>query len=78
VCTNTTSVEYEDHERMRYNCKKEGKKYIPVNIYNVGMLQNLKMVFGASILWWPLPIKAEGTGLTFKKDYRVSGNVNKV
>jgi len=78
VSSNTTNIEHEDFERSKYNCKKEGKKYAAVNIYNLGMIQNFKMVFGSSFLWWLVPTRPEGNGLTFKKDYRSQGNVNKV
>lgn len=72
VSKNTTSIEYEDSERQKYTCKKEGKAFKYVNVYNVGTMGNFRSVMGNGVLWWLLPTRPEGDGLSYKKDYRSS------
>jgi len=79
VGTNTTSIENEEFERLRYSTKREGKNYSHVNVYNLGSLANFKAVLGTQILWWWLPTPCPGDGLTFKRDYRsLTGTVSKI
>jgi palmitoyltransferase len=79
VGTNTTSIENEEHERLRYSTKREGKAYKHVNVYNLGSMANFRAVFGPQVLWWWLPTTCPGDGLTFKRDYRsLTGTVSKV
>jgi len=79
VSSNTTSIENEEYEKLRYTNRKEGKTYKHVNVYNLGSLANIKSVFGNQILWWWLPTPCPGDGLTFKRDYRsLSGTVSRV
>jgi len=79
VSSNTTSIENEEFEKLRYTNKKEGKPYKHVNVYNLGSLSNFKSVFGNQILWWWLPTPCQGDGLTFKRDYRsLTGTVSRV
>lgn len=79
VASNTTSIENEEYEKLRYTTKKEGKVYKHVNVYNLGSMANFKSVFGNQVLWWWLPTPCQGDGLTFKRDYRsLTGTVSKV
>lgn len=79
VSANTTSIENEEFEKLRWTTRKEGKVYKHVNVYNLGNLANFKSVFGNQILWWWLPSPCQGDGLTFKRDYRsLTGTVSKV
>lgn len=79
VASNTTSIENEEFEKLRYTTKKEGKVYKHVNVYNLGSMANFKSVFGNQVLWWWLPTPCQGDGLTFKRDYRsLTGTVSKV
>eukprot|EP00026_Physarum_polycephalum_P009573 Phypoly_transcript_09701.p1 GENE.Phypoly_transcript_09701~~Phypoly_transcript_09701.p1 ORF type:complete len:375 (+),score=7.71 Phypoly_transcript_09701:83-1207(+) len=77
VADNTTSIENEEFERLRYTMKKEGKVYKHVNVYNLGTLTNLKMVFGPHIFWWWYPTRCHGDGISYKRDYR-SSSVTKI
>lgn len=79
VGTNTTSIENEEFEQLRYTTKREGKVYTHVNVYNLGNMANFKAVLGPQVLWWWLPTPCPGDGLTFKRDYRsLSGTVSKI
>jgi len=78
VATNTTSIENEEFDKLKYTSKKEGKVYKHVNKYNLGSMANLKSVFGPHVIWWWLPTECPGDGLTFKRDYRsLTGAVSK-
>lgn len=77
VSSNTTSIENEEFDKLRYTLRKEGKAYKHVNVYSLGTMPNFKSVFGPKVLWWWLPTPCQGDGLTFKRDYR-SGTVSKV
>jgi len=71
VVNNTTSIEYEEYERLKRTYRKEGKTLKYVNKYDVGLMGNLRNVFGGgSIVWWLLPYAPYADTVNFKRDYR--------
>lgn len=68
VTNNTTSIEFENYERLKRTFRKEGKKLDYINKYDIGLMGNLRTVFGGgSILWWLLPYAPYAD---FKRDFR--------
>jgi len=71
VANNTTSIEYEDYERQKRSYRKEGKPHKYMNKYDVGLMGNLRGVFGGgSIVWWFLPYPPIADTVNFKRDFR--------
>ncbi|KAJ3210899.1 Palmitoyltransferase [Dinochytrium kinnereticum] len=68
VTCNTTTIENSENTKIQELIRKDKVSSDATYPYDLGMLRNLKAVFGQNIFLWWLPQAAEGDGLSFDVD----------
>ncbi|KAJ3102121.1 Palmitoyltransferase [Phlyctochytrium planicorne] len=68
VCCNTTTIESSENAKIQELIRKNKVSSDATYPYDLGMLGNLKAVFGKNVLLWCLPQPATGDGLSFDID----------
>ncbi|WFD29655.1 protein S-acyltransferase [Malassezia sp. CBS 17886] len=69
VCTNTTSVETWEKDRVARQVRRGQIAYVRYP-FDLGFRRNVAAVMGANVLWWPCPAPLPGDGLSFPVSVR--------